>query len=37
MPTPSDTEDQDRDTSAKENKLRNLPEHEHIVEHFYDP
>lgn len=37
MPTPSDTEGVPRNTAADKESLRDLPEHENIIEHFYDP
>lgn len=37
MPSPSDNESAPRNTAAGRDSLRDLPEHENIVEHFYDP
>ena len=37
MSASSDNEDPERNNSADTRNLRDLPEHENIVEHFYDP
>lgn len=37
MPAPSDTEGSARNAAADKESLRDLPEHENIIEHFYDP
>lgn len=37
MPAPSDNEGPDRSAPAGADNLHGLPDHENIVEHFYDP
>lgn len=37
MSASSDNEAPERNDSAEIKNLRDLPEHENIVEHFYDP
>lgn len=37
MTPSSDNEGAPRNDTAGRESLRNLPEHENIVEHFYDP